>query len=140
MNEQDKPRPVKIGARLPAGKMNGLESVHAQLTREHGTAYVVMEVAHKNVITHPGGVMEPVAYITRVEGLPGALGTDGSQLLQRARAARADAEKRHAAEPSERLPIELAGDLGRTDETLRTTLHDPGRTDVHPDQLDQAGY
>jgi hypothetical protein len=108
MQEQDKPKPVKIGARLPAGKMNGLDSVHAQLAREYGTAYVIMEVGHKNVVTHPGGVMEPVAYIVRVEGLPGTLGTEGSQLLQRARAARADAEKVHVAEPSERLPINLA--------------------------------
>lgn len=107
MEDQDKPRPVKIGAKLPTGKMNGLESVHAQLAREYGTAYVIMEVAHKNVVTHPGGIVEPVAYIVRIEGLPGTLGTDGANLLAAARAARADAERVHAAEPSERLPIEL---------------------------------
>jgi hypothetical protein len=109
-DQDDKPRPVKIGAKLPPGKMNGLDSVHAQLAREYGTAYVIMEVGHKNVITHPGGAMEPVAYIIRIEGLPGALGTDGANLLSAARTARADAEKVHAAEPSERLPF----DLGRT--------------------------
>lgn len=109
MEERDKPRPVKIGAKLPAGKMNGLESVHAQLAREYGTAYVIMEVGHRNVITHPGGVMEPVAYIMRVEGLPvGPLDGRARALMADARAARADAEKAHAGEPSERLPIDLA--------------------------------
>lgn len=107
MKDQDKPRPVKIGAKLPSGKMNGLESVHAQLAREFGSAYVIMEVGHKNVVTHPGGITEPVAYIVRVEGLPGDLGKEGAALLARARAARADVEKAHAGEPSERLPIEL---------------------------------
>ena len=109
MGEQDKPRPVKIGAKLPSGKLNGLESIHAQLAREYGTAYVIMEVGHKNVVTHPGGIVEPVAYIVRVEGLPiGPLEGRARALMGDARAARADTEKAHAGEPSERLPITLS--------------------------------
>jgi len=104
-------RPVKLTARLPKGKANGLESVHGQLCRDLGSAYVIMEVGTKMVRRYPGGVLEPETYIARVEGLPaGALADDAARLMGRARGQRADAEKVEATEPSERLPMDLGGE------------------------------
>lgn len=97
-------KPVKIGARLPKeDALNGLTAVHAQLCDEGGDALVIMRIGHQKLTTHPGGILEPQAYVMRIEGLTGDLAAQGERLLKWARAQRANLEM-EAAAPSERIP------------------------------------
>lgn len=104
-------KPVKIGARLPKeDSLNGLATVHEQLCDEDGDALVIVRIGHQKLTTHPGGILEPQACITRIEGLTGALAIEGERLLNRARARRANLDA-EAAAPSERIPgMVLDGD------------------------------
>lgn len=93
MNEE---KPVKLSARLPKKHpANGLDTVHKQL-RQHGTAIVVMQVTAPTQLRSATGIVEPVAVIEWIEGLPGAavgsLGDIGAKLLQIARVDRTGAD------------------------------------------------
>lgn len=97
-------KPVKISTKLPkVDALNGLTTVHEQLCEEDGNVLVIMRIGHQKLTTHPGGVLEPQAYIMRVEGLSGDLAVDGDRLMSRARARRANLEAQAAA-PSEHIP------------------------------------
>ena len=99
-------KPVKISARLPKlDALNGISTVHGTLCDEDGEAILVMVIGHQKLTTHPGGVLEPQAYIKRIEGLTGDLAVVGERLLNSARRRRANMEtEAEAGAPSERIP------------------------------------
>lgn len=106
--------PVKIGAKLPkVDALNGLGTAHDALLREDGTALVVLRVEREKLITHRGGITEPVARIVRIEGIADEdadLVRTAEQLLNRARVRRAERAAAVGA-PSEPIPgLVLDGD------------------------------
>ena len=127
--------PVKIGSKLPKPEaLNGLPTVHDALLDENGAALVVMRIAHAKLVTHPGGITEPVARIEHIEGIDPtdtALVDTAERLLKRARTARAQRAAEVGA-PSEPIPgLVLNG--GDDDDG-------PPLDDHHPDPFSQAGY
>jgi len=63
-------RPIKLSPRLPKGEANGLDAIYDLVKGQNGSAYVIMRVHADKVVRYPGGVLEPVLTIERLEGLP----------------------------------------------------------------------